>query len=47
MDDSFMLVAIGLALLVLLPIIAVGLSESRSHRRQRALAVRRKDRHRL
>ena len=47
MTDTFLLVAVGIIAVVAVPIVAVGLNESRSYRRQRALAVRRKDKHRL
>lgn len=47
MDNAVLLVAMGAIAVVVLPIVAVGLNESRSYRRQRALAVRRKDKHRL
>ena len=47
MDDTLLLVFVGIIALIALPVVAFGLSESRSYRRQRALAVRRKDMHRL
>jgi len=46
MSDMYLLIA-GLVLVVALPIVAFGLNERRGHRRERALAVRRKDKHRL
>jgi hypothetical protein len=47
MNDGFMVGAVGVIAVLLVAILIIGLSESRSHRRERALAVRRKDKHRL
>lgn len=47
MDDTFLLVIVAVVGVVGLPFAAVGFYESLQHRRQRALATRRKDKFRL
>ena len=46
-DDGLMMIVAVVVAVVVLPIAAIGLSESWQNRRHRALATRRKDKHRL